>query len=82
MCTDTSKDKTDTPIAFESIASKQVWKHFTKKGKYCLDLVCLSSIIPVFSSGKNNGRNTQEIHKNALYKNNYLEEREKEAKLA
>lgn len=32
MYTDTNKDKIGIPIAFKSIASKQIWKHFTEKG--------------------------------------------------
>ena len=50
MYTDTNKDKIDTPIAFKSTESKQVWYRVTKKGKLCLDLVCLSWILTIFSS--------------------------------
>ena len=64
MYTDTNKDKTGMPIAFKSIASKQVWKHFTKKGAPWSCLVILDNHYIFFM--KNTMK--KKTYKNALHK--------------
>ena len=73
MYTDTNKDKTGMPIAFKSIASKQVWKHFTKKGAPWSCLVILDNHYIFFMKNTMKKKHTRML---------CIKKNEREAKLA